>query len=482
MVLLFAHQNSPRLHYILKEILERRLKLDVQITHDIDLFNNTTAHFRIAYSAEYNHPCVKHANLWIFDSGFLFENFVRPYEFLLDVTTFSLKELSGAVALPFSEILGLFPVIGDEPLPSSTTIQDTKIPFDLLSAIFWAITRYEEIQWSIHSGNSQKESYEIADKHGRFPAHSSLLHKINCLDVPVVDHMVLLLGHVLNVKPKHGFKIVPTADIDIALKYGGRSLIITLGSIIRDCIKHPYLILERARIFFGKPDPYSISNHTLSTLGFNQNTRLSEASPKLFLLASEERTSRNKQIRRQRLRKELNKLATFEPLSPEWIGIHPSWQNKNNAMNALTKWRNEVGFLNESLGKATKHSRFHYIHLHLPQSYQLLQQLEIETDWSMGYPDCVGFRAGTSIPFLWYDVTQEKQTHLKVVPFCIMDVTCKNYLKLNCHQSIVLGEQLKQKIQAVGGLFCFVFHNESVSESYPWKGWRKTILSWKNGN
>jgi hypothetical protein len=466
----------------LGEILERRLELDVQITHDIDLFNNTTSPFRIAYSADYDHPCVKHANLWIFDSGFLFENFVRPYEFLPDVTTFSLKELSGAVALPFSKISGLFPVSGDQLLQVNTTIQDAKIPFDLFSAIFWAITRYEEIQWSIHSGDSQKKSSKIVDNHGRFPAHSSLLFKINCLDVPLVDHMVLLLGHALNAKPKHKFEIIPTADVDIALKFGGRSLIITLGSIIRDCIKHPYLILERARIFLGKPDPYSIYNHTLSTLGLNQNTSLSELSPKLFLLTSEERSSRNKQIRRQRLRKELDKLATFEPLSPEWVGIHPSWQNNNNAMNAFTTWRNEVGFLNESLGKATKHSRFHYIHLHLPQSYQLLKQLEIVSDWSMGYPDCVGFRAGTSIPFLWYDVSQEKQTNLKVVPFCIMDVTCKNYLKLNFHESIILGEQLKQKVQAVGGLFCFVFHNESVSESYPWKGWRKTILSWKNKN
>jgi hypothetical protein len=59
-----------------------------------------------------------------------------------------------------------------------------------------------------------------------------------------------------------------------------------------------------------------------------------------------------------------------------------------------------------------------------------------------------------------------------------MDVTCKNYLKLNSFYSIQLGEALKQIIQETNGQFTFIIHNESLSEKEGWKGWRKTFNSW----
>ena len=38
--------------------------------------------------------------------------------------------------------------------------------------------------------------------------------------------------------------------------------------------------------------------------------------------------------------------------------------------------------------------------------------------------------------------------------------------------------QLGQALQSISGTFCFVFHNESVSESYPWVGWKHTVENW----
>jgi hypothetical protein len=130
------------------------------------------------------------------------------------------------------------------------------------------------------------------------------------------------------------------------------------------------------------------------------------------------------------------------------------------------------------IGEKPKHSRFHYIHLHIPHSYQLLAQLGIESDWSMGYPEAIGFRAGTSVPFIWYDIVLDQTSKITVVPFCIMDVTCRNYKNLSPQESINIGLSIKSKVQLMGGTFCFIFHNESVSESHPWKGWKNVIESW----
>lgn len=176
--------------------------------------------------------------------------------------------------------------------------------------------------------------------------------------------------------------------------------------------------------------------------------------------------------------KELKRIQSKFQFNSQNIGIHPSWQEKSNALKTKIAWQEELQTLENILGETPKHSRFHFIHLHLPQSYQILHQMGIETDWSMGYPDAAGFRAGTSVPFHWYNLTQERNTSLLVVPFCIMDVTCKNYLKLSPNQSITLGNRLKQTVESFGGLFCFVFHNESISGKTPWRGWKSVISSW----
>jgi hypothetical protein len=59
-----------------------------------------------------------------------------------------------------------------------------------------------------------------------------------------------------------------------------------------------------------------------------------------------------------------------------------------------------------------------------------------------------------------------------------MDVTCKNYLKLSHLLSTEIGTAIKQTLEIMGGSFCFIFHNESISNSFPWKGWKNTIINW----
>lgn len=46
----------------------------------------------------------------------------------------------------------------------------------------------------------------------------------------------------------------------------------------------------------------------------------------------------------------------------------------------------------------------------LPEHYSYLNELEIANDYSMGYPETIGFRAGTSTPYLFYDLNMEITT------------------------------------------------------------------------
>jgi hypothetical protein len=96
----------------------------------------------------------------------------------------------------------------------------------------------------------------------------------------------------------------------------------------------------------------------------------------------------------------------------------------------------------------------------------------------MGFAEHVGFRAGTSHPFMWFDLAANKETDLMIHPFCLMDVTAKNYMKLDPEQAIAVGASLKNSIRLFGGTFCFIVHNESLSESQGWNGWTSVFKSW----
>ena len=117
-------------------------------------------------------------------------------------------------------------------------------------------------------------------------------------------------------------------------------------------------------------------------------------------------------------------------------------------------------------------SRQHFLKLHLPYTYLKLIKAGINHDYSMGYASQVGFKAGTCTPFFWYDLQLEKQSHLTIYPFAVMDVTLQQYLNLKPNQAIAKIDQLMASVKLVDGTFYSLWHNESVSETGRWKGWK----------
>ena len=121
--------------------------------------------------------------------------------------------------------------------------------------------------------------------------------------------------------------------------------------------------------------------------------------------------------------------------------------------------------------KQIRKSRQHFLKLHLPTTYRRLLEQNITADYSMGYAGAVGFRAGTSRPFYWYDLEKERSTNLCIHPFQVMDVTLKEYLLLSPEQAKIKISELVQAIQATDGVFCSLWHNSSFSFIENWEGW-----------
>ena len=153
------------------------------------------------------------------------------------------------------------------------------------------------------------------------------------------------------------------------------------------------------------------------------------------------------------------------------IGIHPSYA----AANDLKKLSEETARLSRILNKEITKSRQHFIKLKLPFSYHNLINMDIQEDYSMGFPDQPGFRAGVCTPFNFYDLELENPTPLIIHPFTVMDGSLKDYLKLNNKDSLSLLLQLVDEVKAVGGEFISLWHNESLGGEGRWKGWKEKI-------
>ena len=116
-------------------------------------------------------------------------------------------------------------------------------------------------------------------------------------------------------------------------------------------------------------------------------------------------------------------------------------------------------------------SRQSFSKLNLPESYRNLIELEIQEDYTMGYVNQMGFRAGSCTPFLFYDLDFEVQTPLKIWSYHVMDYALLKTKSL-LDKKRVLNEVIDE-VKKVNGEFVPVFHNYTFSDDERWKGFKE---------
>jgi hypothetical protein len=97
----------------------------------------------------------------------------------------------------------------------------------------------------------------------------------------------------------------------------------------------------------------------------------------------------------------------------------------------------------------------------------------IEKEYSMGYASALGFRASIATPFYWYDLEYDLMTTLQIHPFQIMDVTLKEYLKLDLQVAKKEIEKMISATKAAHGQFIPIWHNSSFTKEEGWEGWTR---------
>lgn len=352
-------------------------------------------------------------------------------------------------------------------LKSDEFMQDSgffdSVKFEALHPVgklFFALSRYEEYL------------PQERDLHGRISGKGKVYK------TPFVDNWILEFQKELKSKypqlefKKREFELVLTCDVDQVWKYRNKGFKRTYGAFLKDLAKLNFKeFAKRRKIISGKEnDPFDTFEFFQSFLDSSipRNDKKDNNISMIFfwLMADYGKFDKNNPVGNLNFAQKIREVS-------QWAesGIHPSYASNSQP----EKLKKEIERLEKILGQKIKKSRQHYIMLRFPETYRNLIQNGIWEDYSMAYADETGFRAGTCTPFYWYDLEAEIRTDLKIHPFCAMDVTMRNYMKLSVEESIEEVQRLKSEIEKVNGEMVVLFHNSNFREH--WEGWGKVMES-----
>ena len=117
------------------------------------------------------------------------------------------------------------------------------------------------------------------------------------------------------------------------------------------------------------------------------------------------------------------------------IGIHPSYFAEEKKL-----FQQEKDTLEIIKHSEITISRQHFLRINFPNYFRELVKFNIQKDYSLGYPNISGFRAGCSRPFYFFDVEKNETTSLLLQPSCF--------------------NQLKK----INGILVPIFHNDLLAK------------------
>jgi hypothetical protein len=329
---------------------------------------------------------------------------------------------------------------------------DSDLPFDIFAASFYLVSRYEEYL-----------DYK-PDIHGRFPAAASLALRNGFLQKPVIDFWCREMSKVFLKKcqtlvfKRNDYKALLTIDTDQPFAYLGKSLFRSIGGLINDLKDTGDASGRFKTVAKGEKDPFQVFDYITQKVD-STGTELRF----FFPVGDNSKYDKNPSWKNQEYRDLMRMLS-----SGYKSGLHPSY----NAAGELQVLKTEAHRLRTILNSDITSGRFHYIRLFSPKCYTDLINAGINEDYSMGYPDEPGFRAGIARPYYFYDVTEDKQTSLKIFPFQVMDATLYQYKNLDPVTAGELILKLIDETRKAGGLFVSIWHNTSLLDNDEWREWR----------
>tara|TARA_B110000003_G_C16623752_1_gene524062 strand:+ start:384 stop:1700 length:1317 start_codon:yes stop_codon:yes gene_type:complete len=331
---------------------------------------------------------------------------------------------------------------------------ESSYPFDLFAASFYLISRYEE--YLPH----------LKDKHNRYKAEESLAFRYGFLEKPIIEIWIKdfiekleqYFNHSVIKYPK--FKYVSTIDIDNAYLYKGKGFVRSVAFFLKAISEFSYKLLKKGLlVIIGKrKDPYDTYSFQI-----NIQKKYNIAVRYFVLLGNYGVNDKNISHTNSNLKSLVKRLADLAP-----VGIHPSFGSNFR----LGQLNIEINRLVDIQKREVCFSRQHFLQLSFPKTYLELIESGITNDYTMGYASHLGFRAGISSPFTFYNLDMEQILPITIHPFAITDDILNFNMKLSPHEVINKISYIIKDVKQVNGTLITIWHNDSFCDEGNWKGWK----------
>jgi len=430
MLLVYTHKITPRLTYVFKHCFTRLLDIPVSFTTKVETF---IAHEDLKLS--YTNKQLGN-ELHIKSSGLLFEQGISVLE---------IKMISWEGVPAFFQ-----------------TGESSAIPFDVFSATFYLLSRYEE--YLPH----------VKDVEGRFPASESLAVEHGFLELPLVDlwmhHFKALLKEQFTFDTISTKKATTKVVIDVkrVFQFKKVGLLRAFGGYCSDFLKFRLKRnLKRTQVLLGlRKDPYDIFNWLVQL-----QKRTSGRFQYFFAMNDYSNANRTIKYSKVALQSLLKMVADYSD-----VGLLVS----KEAATTPEVLKNEKLRLEAITHRSMREAKLIASYMQLPETYQYLLDMEVVSDYSMYYPNNPGFRASTCSTFLFYDLNFEIQTPLQLYPVCLhIDEIFDEHQKTIDQIKI---DELKNIVTSVNGLFMMTFSNTSFIHSAVRNLFKSMVLHEKRTN
>lgn len=408
MLLIFTHKVTNRLTYTAKQLFERILGVEVSFTTKVEEFIKHSGP-KMTYSKQ---PLQN--EFFIRSNDLLFEQGINDVDI-------KVVDWDG---------IPCFFAAGER----------SAIPFDVFSASFYLLSRYEEYLPHVKDGV------------GRFPVKESLAYQHKFLEMPVVDLWAFKLFESLKERfpdiqrKERKYNFTSIINVTTSHAYAMRGFIRTLGGMLLDLGKLKFRqVVQRFLVLLGvRKDPYDNfyelvdihKKYPIRTMFF-------------FQFAKHSAHDKNISINNNKLRYLIKSIADYSTVS-----LSTSYLSSTNK-DVLKEEKRQLGSL---INRPISYSRLRYNRVNVPAAYRNLVETEFTDDFSMGYTHEIGFRAGTCTPFHFYDINMEVRQPLKVHPFAMHDYALINYRKKD--EIFEKMDRVYRLVKQVNGDFVMVFSNE----------------------
>ncbi|MEL7533169.1 MAG: hypothetical protein AAFN10_17765 [Bacteroidota bacterium] len=336
-----------------------------------------------------------------------------------------------------------------------------QLPYDVFSAVFYLVSDYEKYVEAHY------------DQHGRYEPTAYPSRDWQLSERPLV-HLYceqlwgLMEQHFgkenLPKRRKREFETRFTFDIDFPWKYKYKGLKVALGGLAKDLLKGEWgRCAERLGTHFTGKDPNDTFDMILA--------HFKPADTRFFFLVD-----RNSEHDSRFTYEHPQYAALIRRISGAGYqyGVHPSYESFLD-QNVLA---HEQWALSQITGEDIVRSRQHFLRYRLPKTYRALIKLGIKEEYSSCLFQTGGFPNGMAIAYPWFDLLANEVTELMIHPTMIMDRTLQQYLGMSPAKASLRYQSLQAATRAVKGTFTVLLHNDVLSESEEWQGWRDMIIGW----